>query len=178
MTALGEDAPRDDKHLVARDAKHVPLLSAYGWNGEAVERILRVPSGFMRNRTQERIEALAAERGAAEIDLALVEEGIAIGRKLMEEMIQSQAAAKAAGAASDPHAAVAAPQHDVSAVHADSSPAHPDAAATTAHGAAVPPSVGSLSAGLAVASRPALNEVGSAAVLHARRAGPRAEPGS
>src|SRR5574337_593049 len=52
----------EDKHLVARDAKHVPLLSAYAWSGEAVERILRVPAGFMRNRTQERIEALAAER--------------------------------------------------------------------------------------------------------------------
>ena len=53
----------DEKHLIARDAKNVPLLSAFAWNGEAVERILRVPAGFMRNRTQDRIEELAAERG-------------------------------------------------------------------------------------------------------------------
>jgi hypothetical protein len=42
----------------------------------------------MRNRTQQRIEDLARERGGAAIDLALVEEGIEQGRKLMEEMIQ------------------------------------------------------------------------------------------
>jgi hypothetical protein len=47
-----------------------------------------VPAGFMRNRTQQRIEDLARERSQAAIDLALVEEGIEHGRKLMEEMIQ------------------------------------------------------------------------------------------
>jgi len=42
----------------------------------------------MRNRTQQRIEDIARERGRNPIDLALVEEGIEQGRKLMEEMIQ------------------------------------------------------------------------------------------
>jgi hypothetical protein len=41
----------------------------------------------MRNKTQERIEALATERGAATIDLTLVEDGIEIGKKMMAEMI-------------------------------------------------------------------------------------------
>ena len=50
-------------------------------------RILRVPAGFMRNQTQERIEALARERGVATIDLALVEEGIEIGKRMMAEMM-------------------------------------------------------------------------------------------
>ena len=58
--------------------------------------LLRVPSGFMRNRTQDRIEALAAERKLQAISLALVEEGIAIGRQMMEEMLKNQEAAKGA----------------------------------------------------------------------------------
>jgi hypothetical protein len=87
-----------EKRLIARDLKNVPLLSAYPWQGEAVERILRVPAGFMRNRTQDRIEVLAAERGQEAINLALVEDGIAIGRQMMEEMLRNQEAAKAASA--------------------------------------------------------------------------------
>jgi nucleotide-binding universal stress UspA family protein len=95
----GRGAPgfSQEPRLIARDAKNVPLLSALAWNGEAVERILRVPSGFMRNRTQDRIEGLAAERGLSEVNLALVEEGIAVGRKLMEEMLRSQAASLPSG---------------------------------------------------------------------------------
>ena len=52
-----------------------------------MQRILRVPAGFMRSQTQERIEELARERGGAAIDLALVEEGIEIGKRMMAEMI-------------------------------------------------------------------------------------------
>ncbi len=79
-----------EKRLIARDAKHVPLFSSFDWTAEAAERILRVPSGFMRNRTQDRIEAIAGERGAARIDLPLVEEGIEFGKKAMAEMIAQQ----------------------------------------------------------------------------------------
>jgi nucleotide-binding universal stress UspA family protein len=94
--AAVEDAPgQGEKKLIARDPKNVPLLSAWPWHGEAVERILRVPAGFMRNRTQDRIEALAAERSIDDISLALVEDGIAIGRQMMEEMLRNQEAAKA-----------------------------------------------------------------------------------
>ena len=41
----------------------------------------------MRNKTQERVEELARERALTAIDLALVEDGIEIGKKLMAEMI-------------------------------------------------------------------------------------------
>jgi hypothetical protein len=41
----------------------------------------------MRNKTQERIEELARDRAATTIDLALVEDGIEIGKKMMAEMI-------------------------------------------------------------------------------------------
>jgi hypothetical protein len=97
--ARGEPAVVGERRLVARDGKNVPLLSAFAWSGEAVERILRVPAGFMRDRTQARIEALAVERALQAIGLALVEEGIAIGRQLMEEMLRQEAEAKAAATA-------------------------------------------------------------------------------
>jgi hypothetical protein len=54
-----------------------------------------VPAGFMRDQTQERIEALARERSLARIDLPLVEEGIEVGKRLMAEMIATY---KGAGA--------------------------------------------------------------------------------
>jgi hypothetical protein len=73
--------------LVARDEKKNPLVSTFEWTAEATQRVLRVPAGFMRNKTQERIEELARERTATAIDLALVEEGIELGKKMMAEMI-------------------------------------------------------------------------------------------
>lgn len=78
----------EGKKLIARDAKNNPLFSELGWEADAVQRVLRVPAGFMRDRTQRRIEELAAERGVTVIDLATVEAGIEDGRKAMEEMIK------------------------------------------------------------------------------------------
>jgi hypothetical protein len=74
---------------VARDEKKNPLISAFEWTEDATKRILRVPAGFMRNKTQERIEELARERDVKRIDLALVEEGIELGKKMMAEMIST-----------------------------------------------------------------------------------------
>jgi nucleotide-binding universal stress UspA family protein len=82
----GNDAGSQAK-LVARDDKKNPLISTFDWTSDAAQRILRVPAGFMRNKTQERIEELARERAATSIDLALVEEGIEIGKRMMAEMI-------------------------------------------------------------------------------------------
>jgi hypothetical protein len=73
--------------LVARDDKKNPLISTFEWAEDATQRILRVPAGFMRNKTQERVETLAREKSATKIDLALVEEGIEIGKKIMAEVI-------------------------------------------------------------------------------------------
>jgi hypothetical protein len=100
-TATGEATAR----LVARDDKKNPLISTYDWTDEAVQRILRVPAGFMRNKTQERIEALAGERAAATIDLALVEDGIEIGKKMMAEMIANYPAPGASPSVAKPAAA-------------------------------------------------------------------------
>jgi Proto-chlorophyllide reductase 57 kD subunit len=76
-----------EARLIARDDKKNPLISTFEWSDDAAQRILRVPAGFMRNKTQERIEELARERAASTIDLALVEEGIEIGKRMMAEMI-------------------------------------------------------------------------------------------
>jgi len=65
----------DGKKLVARDEKRNPIFSELAWTDEAASASSR-PAGFMRNRTQQRIEDLARERKLASIDLALVEEGI------------------------------------------------------------------------------------------------------
>lgn len=92
--ANGAEAPveavetrEDGKKLVARDSKNNPLFSAFTWTPDAVKRVQRVPAGFMRDRTQNRIEDLAAERDTGTIDLDLVEEGIEFGRQEMAAML-------------------------------------------------------------------------------------------
>ena len=84
--AAGDGAASEAK-LIARDDKKNPLISTFDWTDDAAQRILRVPAGFMRNKTQERVEELARERAATAIDLALVEDGIEIGKQMMAEMI-------------------------------------------------------------------------------------------
>jgi hypothetical protein len=73
--------------LIARDDKKNPLISTFDWSTEAAQRIIRVPAGFMRNKTQERVEGIARERALTAIDLALVEEGIEIGKQIMAQVI-------------------------------------------------------------------------------------------
>ncbi|MEE2750781.1 MAG: universal stress protein [Myxococcota bacterium] len=61
--------------------------SSLMWTEAAWKRICRVPSGFMRSMTMERVEQFATEQGQASVNLALCEDGIAEGRKMMAEMI-------------------------------------------------------------------------------------------
>jgi nucleotide-binding universal stress UspA family protein len=97
-TTNGTAAGSEPK-LIARDERQNPLISTFEWTGDAAQRVLRVPAGFMRNKTQERIEELARERGAVSIDLALVEDGIEIGKKMMAEMIATYNAPSPGGSA-------------------------------------------------------------------------------
>jgi Zn finger protein HypA/HybF involved in hydrogenase expression len=93
-------ASAGEARLVARDDKKNPLISTFDWTNDAAQRILRVPAGFMRNKTQERVEGLARERALTAIDLGLVEEGIEIGKKIMAEVIANYpTAGKGAAAA-------------------------------------------------------------------------------
>ena len=93
--SVSEGAPTGDpsgneeagKRLIARDDKSNPLFSAFDWTADAIARVLRVPTGFMRDRTQGRIEELAEERQCREIDLGLVETGIELGLEMMADMV-------------------------------------------------------------------------------------------
>jgi nucleotide-binding universal stress UspA family protein len=78
--------------LRARDEKRNPLVSAWEWADDAVERLFRVPVGFMRQRTQQRAEALATERNAERVELDLVEAALDQGREAMEQFIAEQTA--------------------------------------------------------------------------------------
>ena len=98
----------DGARLITRDDKGNPLFSAFEWSEDAIARVLRVPHGFMRNRTQARIEELTRERLRQEIDLSLVEEGIELGLKMMAEMVSQGGAEAEAGAEKEPGEAPAA----------------------------------------------------------------------
>jgi nucleotide-binding universal stress UspA family protein len=78
--------------LRARDAKRNPLVSAWEWNDDAVERLFLVPVGFMRERTQQRAEAIANEQQADKIALSHLEAALEEGRKAMEEFVAAQEA--------------------------------------------------------------------------------------
>src|SRR5256885_3969687 len=83
----GAAAAAGEARLVARDDKKNPLISTFEWTADAAQRLLRVPAGFMRNQTQERVEELARERAAAAIDLPLVDDGIEVRQPMIAEMI-------------------------------------------------------------------------------------------
>jgi hypothetical protein len=85
-----EGARSGQAKLVARDEKKNPLISTFDWTDDATKRVMRVPAGFMRNKTQERIEELARERAVKAIDLWLVEDGIELGKTMMAEMISTE----------------------------------------------------------------------------------------
>jgi nucleotide-binding universal stress UspA family protein len=61
--------------------------SALPWTDAAWKRIQRVPQGFMRDMTREKVEKFAGDKALAQIDLPLCEEGIAEGRRLMAQML-------------------------------------------------------------------------------------------
>lgn len=69
-------------------------LGEFTWTQEAIDRLNRVPEGFMRDGTRRRMEECAQKRGVDLITLEIAEEGIKEGLKAMEEMIRKQAQEK------------------------------------------------------------------------------------
>lgn len=65
--------PRDDAKLL--------------WTDAAWKRICRVPAGFMRDMTRDKVEEFGAKKDMREVNLELCEEGIAEGRRMMAEMM-------------------------------------------------------------------------------------------
>jgi nucleotide-binding universal stress UspA family protein len=87
-------------------AEAVVRLGDFDWTQPAVNRLNRVPEGFMRDMTRSKIEEYARERGLTLITLDAAEQGIAVGRQMMAEMIAGYAQAKQAGDGShDPQGA-------------------------------------------------------------------------
>lgn len=77
-----------DKDLVGTDDKGAELRSVFNWDEQAVLRFFKVPSGFMRERTQKRIEDLALERSIESIEVDLVDEAISSGQEAMIEAMR------------------------------------------------------------------------------------------
>ncbi len=61
------------------------------WSVEALARLARVPAGFMRDATRQRIEDYALEVGAGEVTLEVVEQGIAQAKEAMRKSMRDNA---------------------------------------------------------------------------------------
>lgn len=69
-------------------------LGAFSWTQDALNRLNRVPEGFMRDMTREKIEEYARQHEASLVTLEVAEKGIEVGRQLMAEMIAGYSQAK------------------------------------------------------------------------------------
>lgn len=92
---IDDDADRQSLTPLVRSAAGTATEKqndAFTWTEDAVVRLNRVPAGFMRDITKSRVEAVARERGAQLIDLELVEAGVEVGKKIMNEVVASYTA--------------------------------------------------------------------------------------
>lgn len=62
----------------------------FDWSDDAIERLERVPAGFMRDMTKKRIEGYAKEIGVNEISLDVADSGISAAREAMSSMMGGQ----------------------------------------------------------------------------------------
>ena len=63
----------------------------FNWSPEALERLERVPQGFMRDNTQNRVMAWCSQNDIKDISLDVCEEGIRESVKMMEDAIKNGA---------------------------------------------------------------------------------------
>ncbi len=169
--AAVEAEEANELKILARDPNNNPLLSRMAWSEAAIERVLRVPSGFMRDRTQGRIEELAAEEGASEISLELVEAGIQAGLQLMTELLEANEQAKTAEASPMPSASAPVAESAQAATPVGECPfaAAQRAADKAALEAATQGAAAKVDNRGFVDGRPALNEVGLMTEMSRRR---------
>jgi len=73
---MGEEDEPEAKEVAESSTQPV-------WNEEALQRIGRVPAGFMRDASRSRVEDYAGREGSAEITLEVCEAGLAEARKDM-----------------------------------------------------------------------------------------------
>jgi nucleotide-binding universal stress UspA family protein len=108
---LDDDDPRaassrtSEPSSVAGKQEPSPLR----WQAAALARLMRVPEGFMRDSSKQRIEAYAQAQGHTEVSLAVAEAGLAEARKVMVSQmpVDSAASADPSGTADGrPHSSV------------------------------------------------------------------------
>ncbi len=73
------------------DASTASAAGELSWEEDALERLHRVPEGFMRAKARERVEAHTHELGRTVVTLELCEAGLAEARRIMAEMTQGPA---------------------------------------------------------------------------------------
>ena len=86
------EAVTESLPVIGKDENGHELRSGLAWDQAALDRILRVPVGFMRDRTQGRIEAIAKEENASSVTLEMVERGLEIGKEMMTQLLQQAGA--------------------------------------------------------------------------------------
>jgi nucleotide-binding universal stress UspA family protein len=64
------------------------------WQAAALARLMRVPEGFMRDSSRQRVEDYARDHGLTEISLETAEAGLAEARKAMEAQMTGSSAAE------------------------------------------------------------------------------------
>jgi nucleotide-binding universal stress UspA family protein len=74
---------------------HTPV-GEMPWTAEAIQRLDRVPEGYMRRMTRELVLEHAASSGASSISLAVCEAGIEVAKQQMLQMVAERSAHKAA----------------------------------------------------------------------------------
>jgi nucleotide-binding universal stress UspA family protein len=62
--------------------------AALHWQASALARLMRVPEGFMRDASRQRIEYYARDRGFDQVSLEVAERGLAAARVTMQEALQ------------------------------------------------------------------------------------------
>jgi hypothetical protein len=89
---------RPDEAIVATAASFASTetiqLGTFSWTHEAANRLNRVPEGFMRDMTREKIQDYARQHDISLVTLEVAEKGIEVGRQLMAEMIAGYSQAK------------------------------------------------------------------------------------
>ena len=81
LSLRAEKKARQDGSGVVEAAHVRPFLQAAPhWQAAALARLMRVPEGFMRDRSRETIEGYARDHGHAEITLEVAEAGLALAR--------------------------------------------------------------------------------------------------
>ena len=76
-----------DASLIGTDEKGGELRSVFAWSDQAVARFFKVPAGFMRERTQKRIETFALTEQRETVDLELVNRGISESQDAMIDVL-------------------------------------------------------------------------------------------